>query len=278
MSRMLVMARKTRCTEVPLDTKEQSMVGPSEDDWSFKSIRIEDSARADRLESVGSPADLAMEISDRLDAAFNAGMVRIGVDSKGNKQDNHRAVFQFRVGRNLYDWFYNSRTGYRAQFWISPQAGLQFNQNLMRELVDVLDGFLENRIECCYVRFFENPKRHDRYTKNRPLEKATYLASLRDASSKIWICERLIPPEPDECVELLSKTSLPKLRLDIPMWTNAIDPKTESKPSAGIWAECPEQDYCWLDLKGAFVFDDGNVCPSKDPGLRSIQIHKTGWT
>jgi hypothetical protein len=59
-------------------------------------------------------------------------------EARGDDASYKRAVFCGTVARELFDWFFNARTGYRGAFFDSPEAGLKAN----RLLIDSLAGQL----------------------------------------------------------------------------------------------------------------------------------------
>lgn len=107
-------------------------------DWSFRRISDVDRVRAARLESAGSSDDLVGSLAEALSGAADRGELRIAVDSIRNTFTERRAIVQFRVAPELYDWFFNARTGYRARFWIDPKVGLAFNIQIVETLAAVL--------------------------------------------------------------------------------------------------------------------------------------------
>ena len=114
---------------------------PTESDWGFRAIREVDPNRADRLENAGTLDRLVETLREELRKACQNDEFRLGVDSLENKFEENRVIIQFKVQPETYDWFFNARTGYRAQFWSSPENGITFNQNLILVLRDT---FLQN--------------------------------------------------------------------------------------------------------------------------------------
>jgi hypothetical protein len=96
----------------------------AETDWGFEDIRANDEARAARLESAGSPDELVVTLTRALSEAFGRSEIRFAIDSRDNRFVERRAILQFRVAPEDYDWFFNARTGYRAQFWRCPSLGI----------------------------------------------------------------------------------------------------------------------------------------------------------
>lgn len=49
-----------------------------------------------------------------------------------------RAIFCATVEPTLFDWFFNTKTGYRGAYYDSPEAGLRFNRSLIDNLAPTL--------------------------------------------------------------------------------------------------------------------------------------------
>ena len=172
--------------------------GPSMTDWSFENIRAVDRERAERLESTASPLALITALAETLEKAMNRGEIRYGLDSLENKFVECRAIIQVKVDPNLYDWFFNSRTGYRAQFWISADAGAAFNTEIIEVLRDFLTRHLPQRL---VVRLIwakrikisaHEESREDYDIGDKTVPRGSVVRSLDPSVSKVWIGERLI--------------------------------------------------------------------------------------
>ena len=84
--------------------------------WNLGQIAANDSDRASILEAAPSSVELAKTITDVFTSALNEGDVRVAMEEARSNAKDLRAVLQFHVGSKLFDWFFNSRTGYRAAF------------------------------------------------------------------------------------------------------------------------------------------------------------------
>jgi hypothetical protein len=80
-----------------------------------------------------------------------------------------RAVFCGEVSRSLFDWFFNSRTGYRGAFFQSPEAGSRENRLLLDRIAPDLAK--------------------QAVTQGLSQDEARILASLRMNSAKLWLAE-----------------------------------------------------------------------------------------
>lgn len=246
----------------------------SEQDWSFERIRGCCLARAARLESANPPEALVAALCEALGSASVPETMRLAVDSKKNKFEELRSIIQFRVVPELYDWFFNARTGYRAQFWIDPETGMHFNEALIGAAVGVLRDKLPDNLRVRRIEVQDNPRSEwDAGATN--ISRDRFLASLVPAASKIWIGERLYDAAGGP-VELIGEETLraadeSEAKLSVPRWAAA--GKRE-----GLYAPHPAADCSWLDLKGGFLSADGTPQQLKPQEKRARDIHETGWT
>ena len=240
---------------------------PTNSDWGFQAIRQHDPNRADRLENAGTPDQLVETLKEELQTACKNDDFRVGAE---NKFEENRIIIQFKVKPETYDWFYNARTGYRAQFWISVENGISFNHNLVKELRDT---FLENIPSSMPARQIKFIEQQEKDVGETILTHQWIEYSLELKLSKVWICERLITPDNwSEEIHLAvlsaAERYLPKLH--IPRWKN--------KYSEGLRAPYPDPEYSWLDVKGAFIRKNGGPYQIKPPEERAKILYKTGWT
>jgi hypothetical protein len=193
---------------------------------------------------------------------------------------------QFQVHPELYDWFFNARTGYRAQFWISPEAGAAFNERLSRTLADTLSAKLPATLAVRRVHVDgRGTSRGERDEGAVQRTRDELLASLSPGQAKIWICERLCkssgdPPGgvlPDIGFAALADAQRSAAKLVIPRWVQAANSNT-GEQGEGLRAPLPCPNDCWLDFKGGFLDAQGRASQIKPQVERAQQIHKCGWT
>jgi hypothetical protein len=253
----------------------------TERDWSFKDIRAQDAARADRLEFSGSPQRLVEALVDALAAVGDDGL-RFGIDSEENKFNDWRPIVQFRVAPDLYDWFFNGRTGYRAQFWIAPECGIDFNRRLTAALTSVLArrlpaSILARKIEVTTY----GASRHEYDVGQMTLTSREFLDSLAPDMSKVWLGERLITGVEGRLTDIgfatLSSAAQSSAKLCVPRWATARNPKT-GELGEGLRAPLPCSAKSWLDLKGGFLTADSTPLQIKSPAERAREINELGWT
>ena len=222
---------------------------PEPQAWDLSEIRASDADRASRLENAGSPPELIHSLRSALDG----GDAQFGHEcAKGNTNDL-RAVIQFMVGADVFDWFFNARTGYRAQFRVDPARGLDFNSQIVDALRRRLSSLpweavtgrsLNGCFEDCGA--VEIPK-------------SFLVASLVPDLAKIWFCGKRIRGAGG--IELLP--------------TGVVGPKIEIEGNQR-WATIYRDGAdAWLELKGAFRGQSGPY-QTKDPACRARKLHTTG--
>ena len=230
-------------------------------DWSFQKIHECEPCRAVRLESCRPPNELINALVQSIITIKNDDL-RIGVDSKGC-----RAIVQFRVTPTLYDWFYNGRTGYRAQFWISPDTGMKFNNRSLTAVVKALTERLAEAIPVRRISVRDDGASCD-VGEIIAYPREELLRSLTPKSSKIWIGEQLIQTSMGLMKDVL--TLLPKAeKLCVRGWP---------AEGEGLRAPLPCPEYCWLDVKGRFLSAKGEPDQIKSQRERAQKIHECGWT
>ncbi len=160
---------------------------------------------------------------------------------------------QFHVGETLYDWFFNARTGYRAQFRHGAERGHAYNRDLTSAIRFVVGANLPAMITSRQiVGDFE-----DAGTVLISCEHA--LQSLDPDVSKFWCCGRLLLAD-GTVREMIPSGSGPKLRVDEEM----------------RWAAIMTSDSdAWLELNGAFLGSDGPY-QLKPPALRGSLLQAKG--
>jgi hypothetical protein len=236
-------------------------------DWGYEDIRPHSAQRANTLDATRTPSELVVAVANALNEALDRDEVRIGVDSRNDKFIECRIVVQFKVTPPLYDWFFNGRTGYRAQFWTSPENGLAFNARMTNAMIVQMECRLP---EIIVARRIVVQSRMA--TGNTNVSRSFVLQSLGE--SKTWICEQLIPATSGRLLNiglsllLDAQQRLPKL--SIPRWDHS--------GGEGLRAPYPEPDEAWLDLKGALVCERGVLTHFKCPRQRANDLFERGWT
>lgn len=152
-----------------------------------------------------------------------------------------RPLFYVDVGENLADWFFNGVCGYRAQYYKSPEKGLQANCYAFAKLEKLLFSNA-NSANFCYE--------HPDQGKVKMNEDAV-LVSLRLPSAKIWSDEH-----GGELKKIVSENQNIEPQIVAPRWAdNAV--AGEQKASKGIKAP----KISTLKFHGAFLKDGEEVIP-----------------
>lgn len=254
------------------------MPEPLASDWGFDNIRAADGKRAGHLEHASPSSALVAATADALTTAIKRRDVRIGVDSKDNLFKACRTIVQFPVDRDLYDWFFNARTGYRAQFWSSTGDGIAFNAAISSALAaQFLDRLSFPVPARKIVTIKTNGAREDRDAGSIALDHDLASKSLGCAVAKVWICERLMSAE-----GVITNIFAPVLaaaaregKLIIPRWVEGAGNHCTGE---GLLAPYPDPEYAWLDLKGSFIAGDGSADQIKPDSVRAKALHECGWT
>jgi hypothetical protein len=128
------------------DFTQHPLLMPAASNWRFDRIKSEDADRASRLEASGSSSALVDTLVCVLSEAVTLSTVRFGSEEAEACPEDCRAVIQFRVTPQVFDWFFNGRSGYRAHFRAHPYCGLSFNSNLLESVRLRLDEILSPSI------------------------------------------------------------------------------------------------------------------------------------
>jgi hypothetical protein len=222
-------------------------------DWSFDDIRETEPARAGKLEAAGSPDELVAVLTAELRKACREPDRRLsplGWERRNDAPDQHRAVVQFRVERDVYDWFFNARTGYRAHYRASPEAGIAFNGEIVEALRDVLAEHLPPT-----VRTVEIDIGMQRLGGAR-VPSVQFLHTLDPKLSKVWWGVTPVGGGDERAPGVTG----PKLRVGGGKW----------------WRAFLMEPDGWLDLKGAFANGDGRLDQPKSPMDRARKLHTDG--
>lgn len=215
--------------------------------------RIEDAVRFARLEGAGAAADLLAAVVGKLDQAIRSGSLRVGWEQAEKNPQDHRVVLQFQIGSDLFDWFFNAQTGYRAVFRLSAEDGTAFNARLMQAVANVVRASLPATLEA---------RELDAHFVDQGgvlIERSDVENSLLPELSKAWCCGKRMELDGGATNMVVSGTG-PKI---------VVGPD-ESWPSIEA-----DEDMAWLDIKGAFLGVDGPYQP-KSPEERGKRLHERG--
>jgi len=222
--------------------------------WTLDEFNAHDSERALHLRHAPSWPEMVGAVRGALRAAIDAKNARFGVDESSRDSLDLRGVIQFPLGAPLFDWLFNSTTGYRAQFRIGRANGLAMNAQLIGEVAAELGRFATTDVVIHkYTSEFT-------YKESTPGKVSRVAATLDPRLSKVWVCEKLIGNEGQIENLFVSRTG-PKLLM----------------PDTDPWSSLyPEVADGWLDVKGAFVPPTGQPYQLKSPEERAAKLEKRG--
>ena len=191
-------------------------------------------------------------LEQALDHGLNTSDVRMGLEHAIEQWDDRRAVVQFGVGSDIFDWFFNARTGYRAHFRVHYMHGLEFNSLIIDTVRDRL----------ARLPYFVHGRELDSEFKDygaASIPRSFLLTSFVPDLSKIWYCsERIRRYGGIKCLPI--GVGGPRLLLEGDV----------------CWAALYRaDDSAWLEVKGAFLGKAGPYQP-KDPVDRAKQLQATG--
>ena len=207
--------------------------------WQFsQSVTV---TRRALLESAPSFAQIAYEIAQSM------RVLCAHADPCDEAAGNRRFVGCVEVDPDLFDVFFNARTGYRGAYFTSQEAGLQANGGLLGLLVPAL-------MNC-------------QPASGLPADQAE--ASLRNRSAKVWLAEF----GKGFCNRCKGEWSAPQD--DQPDILNGRW-ELSAEPKARYGRKAPR--YTKLRILGAFVNRRCEEYVATQKRDRAAQIHHCGWS
>ena len=172
-----------------------------------------------------------------------------------------RPEFSLVVSPDTFDLFFNSPCGYRGQYHKSRKVGEHANATLISRMANRLIAYANGR------------------TTKHGMDVEAMRQSLAAGSAKIWIDEQGARSQRGGDITEL------KADLEVEPWRSTAnayvaapakypDPDREIKAVDGVKA--PEGAI--LEVKGAFIDQDGQERVAEDKKDRSLQIHLYGFT
>lgn len=222
--------------------------------WTFDEFDVRESERAHHLRNCPPWPQLVSAVREELRSAIKTKNARFGLDEASQRPHDLRGIVQFPLGTLLFDWFFNSTTGYRAQFRIGRANGLTRNAQLIGELAAELGCFAETDIVIHrYTSEFA-------YKESNQGKVSRVAATLDVKLSKVWTCDRLIG-KAGQIENLRVSHTGPKLLM----------------PDTAPWSSLyPEDADGWLDVKGAFFPPTGKPYQPKSPEERATKLEERG--
>lgn len=93
-----------------------------------------------RLVYVPQPKDLLERVIKEAALAAQSGSIRLEWHPSRERAEYFRLVAQIPVTEITFDQLFNGRSGYRAQYYLSPEEGVLYNRDIINGLVSVLES------------------------------------------------------------------------------------------------------------------------------------------
>ena len=180
-------------------------------------------------------------------AIDNFEFIAVDRDDANNNPGFCRVSANIPIKAELFNQFFNGRTGYRAQYYESVETGESFNGSV----VDLMTGVI-----------LQNRRLLTEAVSPELCEK-----SLGGPHTKVWFPKEVTSPDYEPELLLLSETIRAQRWVDY--W------RSRSRPRKGLLAPRPAEPA--ILLNGTFVNpNDWSVWNQKPD--RSRQVFESGWT
>lgn len=222
--------------------------------WTLDEFDVQDPIRARHLRQSPPWPELVGAVLAALRVAVESKYARFGIDESGREVRDLRGITQFPLGTSLFDWLFNSTTGYRAQFRVGRANGLAMNTQLISEI-----GAELKRLATTDVVIHKYSSSFT-YMRSTPGKIGRVAETLDPMLSKVWVCEKRIG-DAGQVENLFVSRTGPKLVM----------------PDTDPWSSFyPEDAEGWLDVKGAFVPPMGLPYQPKSPKERAVKLEERG--
>lgn len=94
--------------------------------------------RHKRLHDVPTPEDLLRNVLEESKAAAIDGAIELKWQESSERPGYFRLVAQIPLSEVTFDQFFNGRSGYRAQYYLSPEEGVLYNRTVVNGLIPVI--------------------------------------------------------------------------------------------------------------------------------------------
>lgn len=171
-------------------------------------------SRHSRLLDVPQPGHLLAEVINEAIRGAKRGCIRLSWQEADECKGYFRLVAQVPLEQEAtFDQFFNGRSGYRAQYYLSPEEGVLYNR-------DVLQG-LKDALSCAYHQ--------------QPLGEslAVVLRTIDGPHAKVWLFD-----------EIAAFDSSP---------VNSLNPERWINNNACRGRRTPLPSHLTLEVKGAFI-------------------------
>ncbi len=225
---------------------------PDESNWIFRHVAEVYPGRIKHLENGKSADEILYDISNALTNSINECTFNIGWEYAEKSNNDSRAVFQFPIDNLIFDILFNGRSGYRAHYLVSREAGRSFNSKIINIIVSKLDTYSDlmqiRKIDKFYNDLGMVGVRKSKILEslNNVLAKVSFSTSVMDSQKGVRNL-LYMPPEGEIIVD--------KERRWMQIW--------------------PEET--WLDIKGAFL-GMGGPYQNKSLEERENDLNRNGET
>jgi hypothetical protein len=180
--------------------------------------------------------------------ASTAAVLEYRREGRRGRPSHNRVIVRFAVDTEKVNLFHNSASGYRAQYYVSPELGDEANALIVRSLTARAVAILAG---------------HSKRT--CPLDWVTL--SMEQPSAKVWIHQGM----------WLRHARRSDERLRVERWYRYRQHQDVNARRRPRWAALLPDSEASLEVKGAFVTNRGEVIDSLKPD-RARQLHEHGFT
>lgn len=196
--------------------------------------------RRNRLLNVPTPTELGQQLRSVAESAAKNNRVKLVCKEAKDARGYFRIEAQIPLTEQIFDQLFNGRSGYRAQYYLSPEEGVLYNHYLLRNLV--------NALQVSY--------------NHSPLPDATFeqvTASIFAPHAKIWVFDER--PAFDEAT------------------ADMLNPQRWVDGGRARGRKIPLPDHFTIDVKGAFLEPTTNQLFVDDLKLdRACDLYNHGYT
>lgn len=195
--------------------------------------------RKQRLCDAPESAVLLEAVSREANKAANKRLVTLKWQESCERPGYFRLVAQIPLSETTFDQLFNGRSGYRAQYYLSPEEGILYNREILKIALPALKAANEQKPLCAKYKFIKQ--------------------SLQAPHSKIWVYQ-----EQDAFGEAMEQA------LNPPRWVAG---------GASLGRKAPLPDHHKIDIKGAFINPETDELFVDDLKLdRAWDLFRRGFT
>ncbi|MFQ6021869.1 MAG: hypothetical protein ACE5NW_04040 [Acidiferrobacterales bacterium] len=175
-------------------------------------------------------------------------MERIRRERAPEGQAGHRSVVVLRVEPEALDRFFNSASGYRAQYLVQPELGNKANCIVIGKLLPKVLRALDRR--------------------SKQAERAFVESSLSHPWSKVWIHQGL----------WLRRAKREHRVLLVQAWQAEITSRDHRRRKLARWGALAPAHEIHLLVKGGYLCRGDELDVGKPPSMRARELHELGFT